>query len=87
MKRLSVPASVAALLALAGCAGDPSRLGDTGVRPADLVECRVGSSTEGLPADQVESMQHERCHPQQNLRWSPGKRDTIKPDFRRGGNG
>ncbi|HET6397535.1 MAG TPA: hypothetical protein VFF91_11920 [Pseudoxanthomonas sp.] len=67
---------------LAGCAGDPARLGDAQVRPADRPECLVSSSTEGLPRGQASGASHERCHPGDRLEWSSERRDTIKPDFR-----
>lgn len=70
-------------IGLARRAGDPARLSDARVRPADLGECQVGSSTDGLPRGQATGLQHERCHPYQRLEWSSGRRDTPSPDFRK----
>ena len=69
-------------IGLAACAGDPWRDGDAGLRPADRPECQVSSSTDGLPHDGAgSSASRERCNPGESLKWTPGQRDTIKPDF------
>ena len=90
MNRGTMPMLAALVLgptiALAGCAGDPARLGDAQVRPGDRPECQVSSSTDGIRDDAVHSASHARCHPDESLKWSSGDRGgSIKPDFS-GGN-
>jgi hypothetical protein len=81
IRSIPTTAAVVAIAAvLAGCASG-LREDAAFLRPADRPECQLSSSTDRAPQGQVASLDHQRCHPGDQLEWSSGQRDTIKPDF------
>ena len=74
------------VLGIAACSSTDERLMDASVRPGDRAECLVGNDeidVEGRASNR--SLRHQRCHPDQGLKWS--NRDTrdkpIEVDFRK----